>query len=84
MAHWDALAALVLQIEGVCTQYAVPVATIDGKALAQLCAESGVHSALFLFLLFLLRVALCASSMAHLHWCARHTFQLRCASLVIR
>jgi hypothetical protein len=39
--QWDALAALLLQIEGVCTQYAVPVATVDGKKLAELCAETG-------------------------------------------
>ena len=39
--HWDALATLLLQIESVCTQYVVPVATVDGKKLAALCEETG-------------------------------------------
>jgi hypothetical protein len=34
---WDALAAMLLQIESICVQYAVPLAVVNGKLLAELC-----------------------------------------------
>jgi hypothetical protein len=37
--HWPTLALLLLQLEGICTQYVVPLATVDGKALAALAAH---------------------------------------------
>lgn len=39
---WDALAAMLLQLEAICKQYAVPLATVDGKKLAALAARDDV------------------------------------------
>ena len=36
-AMWHILAGMLLQLEGICVQYAVPLATIDGRRLAALC-----------------------------------------------
>lgn len=42
-AHlWDTLAAMLLQLEAICKQYAVPLATVDGKKLAALAARDDV------------------------------------------
>ena len=33
---WDIIAALIKQLESLCSQYAVPLAIVDGKSLADL------------------------------------------------
>jgi hypothetical protein len=37
---WRTLIAMLLQLEAICVQYAVPLATVDGKRLAALCEKT--------------------------------------------
>jgi IQ domain-containing protein H len=42
---WVTLAAMLLQLESICVQYAVPLATVDGKRLAEVCHNLETNSA---------------------------------------
>ncbi|DBA72938.1 TPA: hypothetical protein ACH3X2_009891 [Trebouxia sp. C0005] len=44
-AVWPVLAELILQLEGICAEYAVPLVVVDGKQLGEVAKESIAKSA---------------------------------------